>query len=205
MKKTIYDFERKYKVQNRLLNTGSFEGLDERTLHETIKAMLINTTKDCIKYENRLDSEMKEISQIIIKKEKTKDDIRKQHNVQDRLRTSLHFAEISENSLTILLHQILSSDDIKHAFKQEIPEVYNNIYYMIELEDNIAESIAIELSESYEELSYKQICEIINNCIKDMIANAEEYIEGIQDHELYDQFVSFREKSRNKEKENANE
>ena len=69
----------------------------------------------------------------------------------------------------------------------------------------IAESIAIELSESHEELSYKQICEIINNCIKDMIANAEEHIEGIQYHELYDQFVSFSEKSRNKEKENANE
>ena len=52
MKKTIYDFERKYEVQDELLNEGALEGLDERTLHETIKAMLINTIKDCIKYEN---------------------------------------------------------------------------------------------------------------------------------------------------------
>ena len=47
MKKTIYDFERKYEVQDELLNEGALEGLDERTLHETIKAMLINTIKDC--------------------------------------------------------------------------------------------------------------------------------------------------------------
>ncbi len=53
MKKSIYDFETKYDVQDELLNEGALEGLDKRTLHETIKAMLINTTKDCIKYESR--------------------------------------------------------------------------------------------------------------------------------------------------------
>ena len=47
MKKSIYDFKRKYAVQDELLNEGTLEGLDERTLHETIKAMLVNTTKDC--------------------------------------------------------------------------------------------------------------------------------------------------------------
>ena len=38
MKKTIYDFERKYEVQNELLNEGALEGLDERTLHENNKS-----------------------------------------------------------------------------------------------------------------------------------------------------------------------
>ena len=58
MKNAVYDFERKYEVQNELLNEGALEGLDERTLHETIKAMLINTIKDCIKYENWMDPDI---------------------------------------------------------------------------------------------------------------------------------------------------
>lgn len=48
MKKTIIDFETKYEVQDDLLTDNALEGLDVRTLHETIKAMLINTVKDCI-------------------------------------------------------------------------------------------------------------------------------------------------------------
>lgn len=36
MKQTIYDFEKKYEVQDDLLNQGALEGLDERTLHETL-------------------------------------------------------------------------------------------------------------------------------------------------------------------------
>lgn len=37
MNKSIYDFKRKYAVQDELLNEGALDGLDERTLHETIK------------------------------------------------------------------------------------------------------------------------------------------------------------------------
>ena len=72
MKKSIYDFKRKYAVQDELLNEGTLEGLDERTLHETIKAMLVNTTKDCIKYENWMDPDMAEISKLLVKENKTK-------------------------------------------------------------------------------------------------------------------------------------
>src|SRR5699024_8319570 len=119
MKKTIYDFERKYEVQNELLNEGALEGLDERTLHETIKAMLINTIKDCIKYENWMDPDMTEISKILFKEKKTEDDMRKIKNAQDRLRNSLHFSKISEESLYTLLFEMLSSDYIKQCFKQD--------------------------------------------------------------------------------------
>ena len=51
--------------------------------------------------------------------------------------------------------------------------------------------------------SYKEICRIINENIEDFIYNAEEYIDDIQRHDLYDQFVEFRDKI--KEKENVNE
>ena len=74
------------------------DGLDERTLHETIKAMLVNTTKDCIKYENWMDPDMIEITKLLVKENKTEDDMHKIKNAQDRLRNSLHFAQISENS-----------------------------------------------------------------------------------------------------------
>ena len=150
MKKAIYDFERKYDVQNGLLNEGALEGLDERTLHETVKAMLINTIKDCIKYENFMDPDMDEIRNILFKENKTEEDMRKIKNEQDRLRNSLHFAKVSENSLYTLLYEMLSSDYIKQCFKQDMPELYENLYYMVDMEDEIAESLTFIFAELYE-------------------------------------------------------
>ncbi len=207
MKKTIYDFEKKYEVQDDLLNEGALEGLDERTLLETIKAMLINTTKDCIKYENWMDPDMTEINNLLVKANKTEDDMRKIKNSQDRLRNSLHFAKISENSLYTLLYQMLSTDDIKHVFRQDIPAMCENLYYLVDMEDEIAESITFYFAELYDAPSYKEMCSTINNTIEDFIENAEEYIEDIKEHDFYEQFVSYREQSRKRkeEKENANE
>ena len=203
MKKTIYDFERKYEVQDELLNEGTLEGLDERTLHETIKAMLINTIKDCIKYENYMDPDMDEIRNILFKENKTEEDMRKIKMAQDRLRNSLHFSKITEGSLYTLLYEMLSSDYIKQCFKQDIPRLYENLYYMVDMETEIAESLTFIFAELYEAPSYKEICRIINENIEDFIYNAEEYIDDIQRHDLYDQFVEFRDKI--KEKENVNE
>ena len=203
MKKTIYDFERKYEVQDELLNEGALEGLDERTLHETIKAMLINTIKDCIKYENYMDPDMDEIRNILFKENKTEEDMRKIKMAQDRLRNSLHFSKITEGSLYTLLYEMLSSDYIKQCFKQDIPRLYENLYYIVDMETEIAESLTFIFAELYEAPSYKEICRIINENIEDFIYNAEEYIDDIQRHDLYDQFVEFRDKI--KEKENVNE
>ena len=83
MNKSIYDFKRKYAVQDELLNEGALDGLDERTLHETIKAMLVNTTKDCIKYENWIDPDMTEITKLLAKENKTEDDMHKIKNAQE--------------------------------------------------------------------------------------------------------------------------
>lgn len=161
MKKTIYDFEKKYEVQDDLLNEGALEGLDERTLLETIKAMLINTTKDCIKYENWMDPDMTEINNLLVKANKTEDDMRKIKNSQDRLKNSLHFAKISENSLYTLLYQMLSTDDIKHVFRQDIPAMCENLYYLVDMEDEIAESITFYFAELYLRAIKKCVLQLI--------------------------------------------
>ena len=98
---------------------------------------------------------------------------------------------------------MLSSDYIKQCFKQDIPRLYENLYYMVDMETEIAESLTFIFAELYEAPSYKEICRIINENIEDFIYNAEEYIDDIQRHDLYDQFVEFRDKI--KEKENVNE
>lgn len=207
MKKTIYDFEQKYKVQDDLLDDGVLEELDERTLHETIKAMLINTMKDCIKYENWMDPNMAEISKFIVKENKTEEEMRKIKNAQDRLRNSLHFAKLSEHSLYVVLSQMMTSDSIKHTFKQDIPALYENLYYLIDMESEIAESLTFSFAELYEAPSYKEICTTINDSIEDFVEHAEEYMDDVKEHDLYDEFVSFREESRKRKqaKENANE
>ncbi len=167
----------------------------------------MNTTKDCIKYENWLDPDMVKISNLLIKENKTEDDMRKIKNAQDRLKNSLHFAKISENSLYTLLEQMLSTEDIKEAFKQDIPAMRENLYYLVDMEDEIAESITFTLVELYEAPCYKEICMMINDTIQDFIENAEHYIDEITEHEYYEQFVSCREQSRktNQKKETANE
>lgn len=205
MKDKILEFERKYEAQDDLLDSGYLENLDERVLHETIKAMLINTSRDCIKYETGLDPEMAEISNTMFKKEKTQDDIKKIKHAQERLKVALHLSEVAESSLGTLLYQMLMTDDIKHAFRQDIPELYESVYCLLDIEEEIADTLVSEISESYEELSYKQLCMIINNCIIDWIKNAEEYIDDVKEFELYDMFVEARNKWKNKQKENANE
>ena len=204
MKKTIYNFEKKYNIQNELIESGALEGLDERTLHETIKAMLINTIKDCIKYENWIDPDMSKISNLLFKENKTEEDIRQIKNIQDRLRHSAHLAKISEESLYILLHEMLSSEEIKECFKQEMPELYKNLYYMLDMEDDIAESLRDIFAELDEIPNYQDICVVMNVIIKDYIDNAEIYYEDIKDNDLYEQFKVFREKLSNKKKEKVN-
>lgn len=208
MKESNYDFERKYEVQDDLLNYGSLEGLDSRTLHETIKAMLVNTTKDCIKYENYMDPDMTEIMKILYSVgDKTEDDIKKLKNSQEKLKNSLHCAKISENSLFNLILEMLLSDEIKHVFKQDIPAMFESTYYLIDIEEEIAESVTYLLSELYEAPSYKEICLMINNTIEEFVENAEEYIEDLKEKELYDEFIKVREEGRKKktEQEGANE
>lgn len=200
MKEKIFKFERKYQTQDDLLDSGYLEYLDERVLHETIKAMLINTSKDCIKYENELDPLIAEISQFM-----TKDEIKKMKHTQDRLKIALHLSEVAEGSLATLIYQMLMTDGIKYVFRQDIPELFESVYCFLDIEEEIADDLVSKISESYEELSYKQLCEIINNCIVDWIENAESYMDDIQEREFYDMFLSAREEWKNKKKENANE
>lgn len=205
MKEKILNYERKYQAQDSIVESSALEYLDERTLHETIKAMLINTTKDCIKFEVALDPEMAYISQIIVKENKTEEEIKKVKHAQDRLRNALHLSEIAENSLSTLLYQMFMSDEIKHTFKQDLPELYENLYNLLDLEDEIVDNIVTELSESEEMLNYKQICSVINGCISDIIDNIEEFNEEIKEHESYNNFVIYRAEWRKKREANADE
>ena len=124
---------------------------------------------------------------------------------QERLKVALHLSEVAENSLGTLLYAMLMTDQFKHAFRQDIPELYESVYCLLDIEEDIAQALVEEISESYEELSYKQICEIINNCIINWVENAEEYIDDIKEIELYDMFVEARDNWKKDKKENANE
>ena len=95
---------------------------------------------------------------------------------------------------------MLSTDDIKQAFKQDIPAMCENLYYLVDMENEIAESLTLYFEELYDAPSYKEMCMAINNTIEDFIENAEEYIEDIKEHEYYEQFVSFREQSRKRKR-----
>ena len=204
MKEKIEKFEQKYRAQERLLDSWLLRDLDERTLHDVIKAMLINTSKDCVKFECAMDPEMECISFIAPKEDKTPEDAKELKHAQERLRMSIHLAKVSENALGELLNEMFLSDEIKSVFRQDIPELYKNLYYVIDIEDDIIDNIVFSISDCYE-INYKQICAIINGCIIDMVENVEEYIEGIQERDLYKDFVKYRDEWRKNRKEKTDE
>ena len=204
MKEKIEKFEQKYRAQERLLDSWFLRDLDERTLHDVIKAMLINTSKDCVKFECAMDPEMECISFIAPKEDKTPEDAKELKHAQERLRMSIHLAKVSENALGELLDEMFLSDEIKSVFRQDIPELYKNLYYVIDIEDDIIDNIVFSISDCYE-INYKQICAIINGCIIDMVENVEEYIEGIQERDLYKDFVKYRDEWRKNRKEKTDE
>lgn len=191
MREKIKKFESKYEAQNDLIVGCFLEDLDERTLHETTKAMLINTISDCIKCECEIDKETEKITSLVVKEDKSENDLKLLKHSQDRLKAALYLAEISEESLENLLLKMLISDEIKNVFKQDIPEMYRSLYYMIDIEDEIISNLVGILSESYK-LGYKKICSIINDTIIEIVDNVEEYIDDIKERELYNEFVMYR-------------
>ena len=76
---------------------------------------------------------------------------------------------------------------------------------MLDMEEDIAESLRDLFVELDEIPNYQDICVVMNVIIKDYIDNAEIYYDDIKDNELYEQFKAFREKLCNKKKEKVNE
>ena len=204
MKEKIKRIEEKYEAQERVLDSFMFSSLDTRTLHETIKAMLVNTTNDCIKYECDMDPEMSEISFLIQKESATQEEYKKLKQSQAKLKTALHLAQISEAALRNLLFEMMLNDDIKYAFKQDIPELYEGLYYMIDIEDEILDILVPELAEQYE-TNYKTICSIISGCINEFVDNVEEYVDDVKERDLYNEFVEYREEWRKQREAKENE
>ncbi len=204
MKEKIKRIEEKYEAQERVLNSFMFSSLDTRTLHQTIKAMLVNTTNDCIKYECDMDPEMSEISFLIQKENGTPEEYKKLKQSQAKLKTALHLAQISEEALRNLLFEMMLNDDIKYAFKQDIPELYEGLYYMIDIEDEILDILVPELAEQYE-TNYKTICSIISGCINEFVDNVEEYVDDVKERDLYKEFVEYREEWRKQREAKENE
>lgn len=191
MNEKMKKIEMKYEAQNDLIDSWLLKGLDKRTLHEIVKAMLINTISDCIKYECAIDIETKKITSLVVKEDKSENDLKLLKHSQDRLRLSLKLAKISEESLENLLMEMLISDEIKNVFKQDIPEMYKSLYFLIDIEDEITSNLVGILSESYK-LGYKQICTIINDTIVEIVDNVEDYIDDIKERDNYNDFVIHR-------------
>ena len=187
-----------------MLDFVYFKELDTRTLHQTIKAMLVNTVNDCIKFECEMDTEMVKITRILQKENLTEVEELKLKHAQERLKTSSYLARVSENALENLIYEMMLCDEIKYAFKQDIPELYEGLYYLIDIEEDILEVLVPELSEQYE-TNYKTICSIISNSINEFVENAEVLIDDLKDKENYEDFINFREDWRAKREANTNE
>lgn len=204
MKEKIKRIEEKYDAQEKVLDSYRFRELDTRTLHQSVKSMLVNTTNDCIKFECAMDPETSKISFLMQKDNLTEKEYKDLKNAQNRLKIALHSAQISEEALRNLLFEMMLCDEIKYAFKQDIPELYDGLYYMIDVEDEILDILVPELAEQYE-TNYKTICSIISSCINEIVDNVEEYVDDIDERDLYKEFVELREEWRKQREAKENE
>ena len=204
MKEKIKRIEQKYDAQERVLDSLAFKELDTRTLHQSVKSMLVNTTNDCIKFECEMDPEMSKISFLIQKENIKPEEYKNLRQSQAKLKSALHLAQLSESALRNLLFEMMISDEIKFVFKQDIPELYEGLYFMLDIEEEILDVLVPELAEQYE-TNYKTICSIISGCINDFVDNVEEYIEDIKERELYNEFVEYREEWRKIREASKNE
>lgn len=98
------------------------------------------------------------------------------------------------------IYCLLVNEDIKIPLKERIPELYDSIYEMINLEDEIQDELLEYFANITDMPSYNEICEKINETIKYVIANAEDFKVDIKDVELYEEFVEERKRSGKYEK-----
>ena len=151
-----------------------------------------------------MDPEMSKISFLIQKENIKPEEYKELRQSQVKLKNALHLAQLSEAALRNLLLEMMISDEIKYAFKQDIPELYEGLYYMLDIEEDILDVLVPELAEQYE-TNYKTICTIISGCINNFVDNVEEYIDDIKEREFYKEFVEYREEWRKIREANNNE
>lgn len=210
MYKNLDNLKRKYYAQDRVLDSGDLEFLDERILYDILKSMLLYTSKDCIEFENWMDPSLSEINKLLNKKEKNKEDLTKIKTEQTGLKDILKCSEIAEGSLLNLISCILYNDFFQYALRKDIPALLSEAFRILDMQDDIAEDSAYYIAELSYIPSYEEICNIINWKIEDYIDNAEKIYdfedENIEDNEYYNDFVKAREKYHNeKAKEDKDE
>lgn len=194
-----YRFINEYETLNKMLDDiEEVNSLPESILNSFILNTIETVINDVLALNCMLDKSNAEFTNIATKMLKgtvDKDIVDKFQTSQRNLKVVNKLTSITENCLDKLLNICLYNDDIKYAVRDEIPELYENVYFLIDGEEELKEYIFGKIVDCYE-LKREDKIRLLNNSIKEFILDAENFIDlsNIKNEGILNAFYQEREK-----------
>ncbi len=196
-----YVFSNSYDTLYKMLdNIEMINSLPEKIMHDFILATIETVINDLLELNREMDRYNSSITNF--KLEKSKEKIYNIVDYQDlkmKFRILNNLTRLVEKCLEKLLDICLFNENIKYAIKLEVPALFENIYCLIDAEEELKTFIFENIIDNYE-LNKTDKLTIINDSINNFIDNAEEFI-NLEDNDnqyLVEEFYKARTRKNNK-------
>lgn len=192
-----YMFVNSYDTLYKMLDSiEEINGLPEKIMHDFILTTIETVTNDLLELNCELDKYNSAI--INFKSDELKDkifDMTEYQKLKMKLRIVNNLTILTEKCLEKLLEICLFNDNIKYAIKLEIPALFENIYGLINAEEELKQFIFENIIDNYQ-IKKTDKLKIINDSINNFVENAEEFIdlENIYNKYLVNEFYKARAK-----------
>lgn len=192
-----YMFVNSYDTLYKMLDSiEEINGLPEKIMHDFILTTIETVTNDLLELNCELDKYNSAI--INFKSDELKDkifDMTEYQKLKMKLRIVNNLTILTEKCLEKLLEICLFNDNIKYAIKLEIPALFENIYGLIDAEEELKQFIFENIIDNYQ-IKKTDKLKIINDSINNFVENAEEFIdlENIDNKYLVNEFYKARAK-----------
>lgn len=192
-----YMFVNSYDTLYKMLDSiEEINGLPEKIMHDFILTTIETVTNDLLELNCELDKYNSAI--INFKSDELKDkifDMTEYQKLKMKLRIVNNLTILTEKCLEKLLEICLFNDNIKYAIKLEIPALFENIYGLINAEEELKQFIFENIIDNYQ-IKKTDKLKIINDSINNFVENAEEFIdlENIDNKYLVNEFYKARAK-----------
>lgn len=177
----INDYETLEKVLDEIEEINS---LPENILHDFILSSIETVINDVLELNCMLDKYNTEFLDIAAKLNVSEYDgelIKNYQITQEKLKVINKLSELAEKCLDKLLNICTFNESVKCALKLEIPELYENIFCLVDAEEELAEYLYGRILSFYK-LEKDEKLKLINKAINDFVLDIENYI-NLDDNE----------------------
>ena len=188
-----------YETLNKILDSiEEINYLPEKIMHDFILATIQTVINDVLEMNVKSNKYCDDI--LNFKLEVSSDNVYNMGEyqiLQRKLEVVNNLIIFTEKTLDKLLNICLYNDNIKYAIRFKVPALYENIYCLIDGEDELKEYLFEKIIDNCK-LNKEEKLKLINDSINEFIENVEEYIDldKVENKELVQEFYKQREKLR---------